>query len=190
MWARERTSQTTSEREMHYTKASDFQRFVLKREAETVAISSSEECRLAALSMARQAARSIDIVSRQLDAQMYDNADFCDAVAKLITGSHRARVRALLRHTDPVVKHGHRLLALAQRLSSYIELRIPSHEFDEYNSAFLIVDQTGVVYRTLSDTFEGTVSFNDPRKAMELGRQFEAMWQTSRSDVNLRRAHL
>ena len=175
---------------MHYSKPSDFARFVLKKDDETVAISTSEECRLAALSLARQAARSIDIVSRQLDAQMYDSEEFCDAVAKLITGSRRARVRALLRYTDPVVKHGHRLLALSHRLSSFIELRIPSNEFDEYNSAFLIVDGAGVVHRTLADTFEGTASFNDPRRARELGRQFEAMWQTSKSDVNLRRAHV
>jgi hypothetical protein len=175
---------------MHYSKPSDFQRFVLKKDSDTVAITTSEECRLAAVSMALQAARSIDIVSRQLDAQMYDNTEFCDAIAKLVTGSRRARVRALLRNADPVVKHGHRLLALAHRLSTFVELRIPSNEFDEYNSAFLIVDGSGVIYRTLSDTFEGIVNFNDPRKARELGRQFDAMWQTSRSDVNLRRAYV
>jgi hypothetical protein len=69
-------------------------------------------------------------------------------------------------------------------------MRIPAREFDEYNSAFLIVDGAGVIYRTLSDTFEGTVSFNDPRKAQELDRQFEAMWQSATPDPNLRRAHL
>lgn len=175
---------------MHYSRPSDFERFVLKQDSQTVAIDSSEACRLAAISMARQSARSIDIVSRQLDPRMYDNADFCEAVSKLLVGSMRARVRVLLRDTDAVVKHGHRLVSLSQRLSSFIEMRIPAREFDEYNSAFLIVDGAGVIYRTLSDTFEGTVSFNDPRKAQELDRQFEAMWQSATPDPNLRRAHL
>lgn len=175
---------------MHYSRPSDFERFVLKKDSQTVAIDTSEACRLAAISMARQSARSIDIVSRQLDPRMYDNADFCEAVSKLLVGSMRARVRVLLRDTDAVVKHGHRLVSLSQRLSSFIEMRIPAREFDEYNSAFLVVDGAGVIYRTLSDTFEGTVSFNDPRKAQELDRQFEAMWQTATPDPNLRRAHL
>lgn len=175
---------------MHYSRPSDFERFVLKQDAQTVAIDTSEACRIAALSMARQAARSIDITSRQLEPRMYDNADFSNAVSKLVVGSRRAKVRVLLRDTEPVIKQGHRLVSLARRLSSYIEFRIPAREFDDYNAAFLIVDAAGVVYRSHSDTFEATVSFNDPRKAQELGRQFEEMWQTAIQDPNLRAAHL
>jgi hypothetical protein len=175
---------------MLYSQPSDFERFVLKKDSQTVAIDTSEACRLAALSMLRQAARGIDIVSRQLDAQMYDNQEFCDAVSQLVVGSRRARLRALLRNTDAVVKHGHRLVTLSQRLSSFIELRVPAREFDDYNAAFLIVDGAGVVYRTFADKFEGTVNFNDPRKAQELTRQFEEMWQTATPDINLRRSHL
>jgi hypothetical protein len=136
---------------VHYTRPSDFERFVLKEDDETVDIDTSEACRLAAVSMACQAARSIDIVSRQLDPLMYDDGDFCSAVTRLVVGSQRARVRALLRHTEPVVKGGHRMVSLAQRL------------------------------------FEASVSFNNPRMAGELGRQFEEMWQTAAPDVNLRR---
>jgi hypothetical protein len=175
---------------MHYSRPSDFEHFVLKEDSESVDIDTSEACRLAAVSMARQAARSIEIVSRQLDPQMYDDAEFCDAVSKLAVGTQRARVRVLLRHTDPVVKGGHRLVTLAQRLTSFIELRVPAKEYQEYNAAFLIVDGAGVIYRRASDRFEASVNFNNPRTAQDLGRQFEEMWQTAVPDVNLRRSHL
>jgi hypothetical protein len=175
---------------MHYSRPSDFERFVLKEDSESVDIDTSEACRLAAVSMARQAARSIDIVSRQLDPQMYDNGDFCDAVRNLVVGSQRARVRALLRHTDSVTKSGHRLVNLAQRLSSFIELRVPAREYNEYNAAFLIVDGTGLIYRRHADRFDASVNFNDPHMAQELARQFNEMWQTAVSDVNLRRTSL
>ncbi len=175
---------------MPYSRPSDFEAFRLKNDGETVAIDTSEECRVAALSMARQAARSIEIVSRSLDPAIYDNAEFADAVSELVTGSRRARVRALLKHTDGAVKGGHRLVAVAQRLSSFVELRVPAREYDDYNAAFLIVDRAGVIYRTLSDRYEATVCFNNPHLAGELGRQFEAMWQTAVQDPNLRRAHL
>lgn len=175
---------------MRYSRPSDFERFLLKEDSESVDIDTSEACRMAAVSMARQAARSVEIVSRNLDPHMYDNADFCDAVTQLVIGSRRARVRALLRDTNRVVKGGHRLVPLAQRLASFIELRVPAQEHDEYNAAFLIVDGTGVIYRRLSDRFEASVNFNDPRFAGELGRQFEEMWQTAVPDINLRRSHL
>ncbi len=175
---------------MHYSRPSDFERFVLKEDSQTVAIDTSEECRLAALSMVRQAARGIDIVSRRLDPQMYDNREFSEAVNMFVVGSQRARVRALLRHTDAVVKRGPRLVTLFQRLSSFIELRVPAREFDEYNAAFLTVDGVGVIHRALSDRFEGTVNFNDPRMARELTRQFEEIWQTALPDAGLRRTHL
>ncbi len=138
---------------MHYTRLSDFEQFVLKEDSKTIDIDTSEACQLAALSMVRQTARSIEIVSRQLDPQMYDNSDFCDAVSQLVVGSRRARVRALLQHIDPVVRHGHRLVTLAQRLSSYIEVRIPAPQFHEHNSAFLIADEAGIIHRRLSDRF-------------------------------------
>ncbi len=175
---------------MHYSDPSDFEHFTLKEDSQAVVVDTSEACRLAALSMVRQASRSIEIVSRQLDPQMYDDRDFCEAVTRLITTSRRARVRALLRYTEPVVKSGHRLVTLSHRLSTFIEMRVPAREFDEYNAAFLIVDGAGVIYRTLSDGFEATVDFNGARMAQELSRQFESMWQSALPDVNLRRSHL
>jgi len=175
---------------VHYSKPSDFEKFALKEDSQAVVVDTGEACRLAALSMVRQATRSIEIVSRQLDPQMYDDRDFCEAVTQLVTTSRRARVRALVRYTEPVVKQGHRLVTLSHRLSTFIEMRVPAREFDEYNAAFLIVDGAGVIYRTLSDGFEATVNFNGARMAQELSRQFESMWQSASPDANLRRSHL
>ena len=175
---------------MHYSDPSDFEHFTLKEDSQAVVTDTSEACRLATLSMVRQATRSIEIVSRQLDPQIYDNRDFCEAVTQLVTTSRRVRVRALLRYTEPVVKHGHRLVTLSHRLSTFIEMRVPAREFDEYNAAFLIVDGAGVIYRTLSDGVEATINFNGARMAQELSRQFESMWQSASPDANLRRSHL
>ncbi|NIM27286.1 MAG: hypothetical protein GTO67_00725 [Gammaproteobacteria bacterium] len=175
---------------MHYSRPSDFERFVLKEDSDSVEVDTSEACRLAAFSMLRQAARSVEIVSRGLDPQIYDNAEFCDAVSQLVVGSRRARVRVLIRDVEPVVKSGHRLVPIAQRLPTFIELRVPAREYDEYNSAFLVVDGAGVIYRRLSDRFEATVNFNNPHMARDLVRQFEEMWQTAVPDINLRRSHL
>lgn len=175
---------------MRYSRPQDFEHLGLKKYDERVEIDTSEACRLAVLSMARQAVRSLEIVSRRLDPAVYDDADFVDAVAQLCLGSPRVRVRVLVREPAPIVKRGHRLLALAQRLSTFIDIRVPSREHADYNSAFFLADGAGVVYRTLADRYEAKVSFNDPRGAQELGKLFEEMWQTASPDPNLRRTYL
>ncbi|MDX1434598.1 MAG: hypothetical protein R3286_19305, partial [Gammaproteobacteria bacterium] len=100
---------------MHYSKPEDFAKLTLKEFAETVEIDTSEECRLASLSMARQARRTIEIVSRELDPPVYDNQELEDALSDLVVGSNRAQVRILVMQPEVVVKHGHRLLQLTQR---------------------------------------------------------------------------
>lgn len=175
---------------MRYTRPEDFEHLVLKEYADAIEVDTSEACRLAAISMARQATRSLEVVSRDLDPAIYDDADFVEAVSRLCVSSPRVRVRMLVRDPASVVKHGHRLLPLAQRLSTFIDIRVPGREHAEYNPAFLLVDGAGVIYRTLADRYEATVSFNDPRTAQELGKLFEEMWQVASPDSNLRRMHL
>ena len=175
---------------MHYSKPEDFAKLTLKEFAETVEIDTSEECRLASLSMARQARRTIEIVSRELDPPVYDNQEFEDALSDLVVGSNRAQVRILVMQPEVVVKHGHRLLQLTQRLTSFMEMRVPAPQYKDYNSAFMIVDDIGAIYRTHADRYEGTVKFNDRVAAMDLKRQFEEMWASAVPDVNLRRTYL
>lgn len=175
---------------MHYSKPEDFADLTLKEFSETVEIDTSDACRLASLSMARQAVRSIDIVSRHLDPLVYDNQEFEDALSDLVVGSNRARVRILVLQPDALVKQGHRLLGLTQRLTSFMEMRVPAREHRDYNAAFLVVDEIGSIYRSHSDRYEGTVKFNDRVAAMELERQFEGMWTSAVVDVNLRRTYL
>jgi len=175
---------------MHYARPEDFEHLVLKQYADPIEVDTSDACRLAAISMARQARRSLEIVSRDLDPAIYDDADFVEAVSQLCLGSPRVRVRILVRDAPVIVKHGHRLLPLAHRLSTFIDIRVPGREHADYNSGFLIADAAGVIYRTLADRYEATVSFNDPRTAQDLGKLFEEMWQAASPDPNLRRMSL
>ena len=175
---------------MRYSKPEDFANLTLKEHSETVEIDTSDECRLASLSMARQAARSIDIVSRHLDPLVYDNREFEEALSDLVVGSNRAKVRILVLQPDALVKQGHRLLTLTQRLSSYMDMRVPAREHKDYNAAFMVVDEIGSIYRSHADRYEGLVRFNDRAAAMELERQFEEMWTGAVADANLRRTYL
>ncbi len=155
--------------------------------SESFVISTSEANRLAATAMVRQATRELSIVSRDLDARVYDNQAFVEAVKALVLGSRRSRVRVLLRDVTPIVKRGHRLLELCRRLPTYMQIRSLAKEHESYNSAFLVADQVGTVFRTYADRYEATVSFNDPPRAGELTNQFNEMWEPAHAPAGLGR---
>ena len=142
------------------------------------------------LSLATQARRALDIVSRHLDPALYDNEAFGAAIRELVVDSRRAQVRILLLDSAPVVARGHRLVELARRLSSFITIRIPAPEYKNLNEAWLVADATGYLSRRFSDRPEATANFADPRQATHLTNRFEEIWQRAQPDANMRRLHL
>ena len=146
--------------------------------------------REACLELIGQAQREILIMSRQLDAVLFDNAEAHEALRTFILQSRRTRLRVLVKDPEPARRHGHRLIELTQRLSSYAEIRVPAPEYHAYNAAFLVADQSGAVHRGLADRYEATVTFADRHLAGECARQFDDMWETSQIDAGLRRLRL
>ncbi|MGD9601305.1 MAG: hypothetical protein AB7O21_08445 [Gammaproteobacteria bacterium] len=157
---------------------------------ETLEIDRREQVGELCLALARQARRSLDIVTRHLDPALYDTDDFGAAVRALVVGSHRVQVRILLLDPAPVIARGHRLVELAQRLSSFVTIRIPSEEYKEFNEAWLVADATGYLHRRFSDRYEATANFDDRRLARALVNRLDEIWQRAQPDGNLRRLHL
>ncbi len=168
----------------------DFSSFELGTAHEPLEIDTSGEVRDACLTLIRQARREVIIMSRNLDAVLFDNVEASTALREFILQSRRSRVRILVKDPDPAIRGGHRLIELTQRLSSFAEVRVPAPEHGNYNAAFLVADGRGVVYRGLADRYEATVCFSHAGLAGECVRQFDDMWDSSRSDPALRRTYL
>ena len=115
------------------------------------------------------------------------HAEFVEAVKQLAIGTSRAQIRIAVQDLSGLVSQGHRLVALAQRLSSFIQIKVPDPvQFKELNEAFLVVDETGLIYRELSERYDAVVSFNSPGRARDLTRLMDKIWETGRLDPNLR----
>jgi hypothetical protein len=168
----------------------DFSRLQLGREHPPLEVEGSARVREACLALISQARREVLIMSRQLDRALFDNTQTSRALRDFILQSRRTHLRVLLKDPEPARRHGHRLIELAQRLSSYAEIRVPAPEHHAFNAAFVVADQQGVVHRSLADRYEATVSFADRHLAGECVRQFEEMWETARGDAGLRRLHV
>lgn len=168
----------------------DFSTCILGETREHLSFDTRDTNRLATLRMAEQARHTIRITSRNLESAIYDNTPFYEAAKALILRSQRAHIYILLNSADYIVKNGHRLLGLSQKMTSFIDIRVQAERFNEYNEALMLIDDCGYIRRPLADRYEAEASFNAPRIAMELLKRFEEMWSESETDSNLGRLYI
>ncbi len=167
----------------------DLNHFVLGETIQPISLNGSEEQRDAVVAMMTQARRSVDIFSRDLDKKIYDSLIFLDTLQNLVV-AHRGKIRILVKDSGKAVKYGHRLISLSQRLTSFIEIRKVAEDFKEYNEAFFVADNTGLVHRRHDDRFEGIARFNAAKAASELLAFFNEVWRNSAPDLDLQRIYL
>jgi hypothetical protein len=154
---------------------------------EPVPFSTAAENREIARQMAAQARRSLHLFTADLDPLVYDEPGFVEAAARMARSHPRARVLVLVHDADLAAKRGHRLVTLAQRLSSRVEIRKTPAEFVGSGDTFLVADTTGYLRRPIASRFEGEACFRDPFGARGLQERFEEAWERAHADPQLRR---
>lgn len=167
-----------------------FDNYELGLTDDNVTIESRDENRFATIKMVQQSRNSIEIISRDLDSQIYDTPEFIDAIRKIILENNHARIRIIVLDPRVIIKQSHRLVNLAMDLSTFIDIRKPGIEHSGFNEAMLLADACGYIHRLKSDRYVGTVNFNDGRTTRYLQNRFNEMWNKSLSDVNLRKLHI
>ena len=169
---------------------SDFSQYQLGEFKQKIQLETFEENRAAALALVSQASRSLHIFSYDLDPMVYDNPEFVEAVKNLAIGHSHSQVQIIIQDSRKIIEHGHRIIELARRISSSIHIRKTPAEMKTYSQAFLIADQTGVLYRTIGDRYEGYVNFDDRFECKNLLDFFSTTWEHSTPDPELRRLHI
>jgi len=140
--------------------------------------------------LAERARLTIDIVSPGLDKPVLDNVEFYESIKTLATGNRKAKIRILITDSEKIIKNGHRLLDLARRLPSFIEIKVQGKSFKDFCEAWLITDAKAWLRRPHADRYEAEVDFSSARKLRDILKDFEAMWNEAIHDPNLRRLSL
>jgi hypothetical protein len=152
----------------------------------------ADEARLAdAVShLLRQARHSLQVYTPDLEPRLYDTADVATALRRMVAASRRAEIRFLARDLNPPIKAGHRLIELARKLSSFIEIRLIPARGEPGGDAFVIADRSAVLYRPHAGRPEGELHLHDPRQARLLAGRFQILWDEATTSPDLRRLHL
>jgi hypothetical protein len=162
----------------------------LGESAELIEVDTRDQLASLSLAMASQCRRSLDIVSRHLDPELYDNEAFSEALKRCALNNHRVQIRIFIIDARPLLSRGHRVLELANRLPSSVVPRAPARQHKNFNEAYLIADKIGYIQRQFSDRFEAQVDFFDRRLATSLAARFELMWQHGVPETRFRRLHI
>lgn len=168
----------------------DWSAYTLGEYSDDVVIGTSEDNHTAALHLVNQGGRSLDIFSRDLEPRIYDNSEFADAVRSLAIKTRELHVRILVIDPDYIIKHGHRLIELARRLTSHMEIRKVHEDYCNIPEAYLVVDRRGLLHRKLASRYEAIVNFNNPMMATELHNQFTEIWDRSKQYMDFKRLYI
>lgn len=168
----------------------NYENYILGETDEELILETSDQNRAIAVQMINNCRRHLDIVSRDLDPCIYDTSEVVDAIKKLALRSRLSQIRIIVLHPGSLHSNNHRLLDLAGRLSSFIEIRKPGREHGSYNKALFLADDSGYIRRPHSDRFEGRANFDDQKTVSEIQREFNQNWEHGQQDPNFRRLSL
>jgi predicted GNAT family N-acyltransferase len=138
----------------------------------------------------RQARRNLCVMSLDLDARVFEQPALLDALKQLALRSRYSRIRILLQDNRRILQQGHRLVDLAQHLTSSFEIRKPAQEHRDLEENFLYVDDCGYLFRPQPGNPLATVSYNDRVRVKRLAEQFTEIWEAATPDRELARLHL
>jgi len=149
-------------------------------ETERRILTTFEEVRDGVVEVASCAQRSITILTPDLEPDIYGNEEFLEALKRLVLAKRYARLRVLITDPSRAVRNGNPLIALGRRLNTYMDFRNLQMDYrGTMNDAFIIADESAVLYRKNGKRFEGIMGSHEPAVARQHLAAFEKPWEDS-----------
>ncbi|HTV86510.1 MAG TPA: hypothetical protein VME63_13995 [Dyella sp.] len=143
------------------------------------AVGNREELADARLQLLAAARYKLSIYLPSLPADAYSSPAEVAQLRRIATSGRGAEIRVLLGDTADLLRDGHRLIDLAQRLPSALQIRTPADDQAEYraSSAWLLNDTYGYLFLPDAGRPEGRAALCDGPGQAPLLLQFEQMWE-------------
>jgi predicted GNAT family N-acyltransferase len=160
--------------------------FILGETKISYLLESSQEFNTALCHLIRQAKLNIRILSNDLDHLLFDNEQFVAGVSSLLCNNTRATFKMLIHNTESLRERAHLLVPLAQRLTTPLEIKKCDPKYASPGAVYVIIDETGLLYRPSFETYNGFANANYPRKCKELIHTFDYLWEHALPETDMR----
>lgn len=143
--------------------------------------------RATAMDLLRSAQHRIGLISQSLDPALFDDEAVAALFKRVAISGRGACIQILVEDIAPAIQGSHRLVELAQRLSSPIAIRRANRRDDpEFGPAILLNDQGGWLRRPDPTRFEGEAALSDRPRNRELWLGFERSWERAEPETAIR----
>lgn len=147
------------------------------RDTSPLPASTRSEGAAARLQLLRDARHRLSIYLPILGNDSYASAEELEELRRIGISGRGAQIRILLHDPAAALRQDHRLISLAQRLSSVFQVRMPVEEADlAYVSAFLLNDVGGYLFLPEADRPQGRAARNDRASQAPLQQHFDEVW--------------
>jgi len=136
--------------------------------------------------MLPQAQRRIWLICEHINSPVLNSEFFNQSVIQLVKHNSQAEIRILLLDGKSGAGYFNPVINLAQRLSSYIEIRVLQGH-GKVNEMVTAVDFTAGIYRKNLTSHTGFATYNNNLIAQRLHDNYEKHWQLSRPSLETRR---
>ncbi|MCP5423453.1 MAG: hypothetical protein H6970_00065 [Gammaproteobacteria bacterium] len=166
----------------------------MNQDNQPLSLAGPEDARQALLALLEGVRRSLHLYTPYVDPRLYDDAQVLDTLRSRIVSQPRLRFCLLLPPAAEWRRECPRLVNLAERLSSSMELRTPApdepRERKEFGQSICLADEAGLLY--LLDPRRLVGSFTPQRVAAsrEMMNFFQGVWEKSQADPELRNLRL
>lgn len=137
--------------------------------------------------MLMQARKRIWILSDTIRNPILDSEDTAQAIYRLIKSNPNAEVKILLGNDKLGAGYHNPCIALAQRLSSYIQIRSLKDTGVRMNEMITLVDFSACIYRKHLSDHNGFGCFHNRLLAERMRSSFDNHWQFGKVSMELRR---
>ena len=168
----------------------DLNNYVIGEQDEVIHLDSMEDNRNAAVALASQCKHSLVLQTYDLDPIIYNEPDFIEAIRQVAVNNSKANIKILIEDPSKVVTSGHRIIELMRRVTSFIQIQKINTDLKTLPDAFLICDETAILYRKQTHRYEGFINFNDRGKCRQILADFRDSWEKSAPESEFRRLHI
>jgi len=153
-------------------------------------INSLVDLKDASIDLFRGAKRNIFIYSNDLDPRILNNRDVESRLIQFIKQSRNSRIKILIKSEQELKGCDHRIVALAQRFTSYVEIKLIPLDYHDNHFGFYLVDSREIIYRSNNERYEAEQIQLPSSLIKEKTKLFDQIWQMASPASFLRALNL
>lgn len=127
--------------------------------------------------------RFVEILSAQLDPQLFADPEVCAELSRLAREHRHAEIRIMVREPAALLGKRHALVALQRRLTSKIKIRHLKAAAEDEARGYVIVDRRQLLLQHRDGDYDGFCNTDAAPKANALLTEFNQLWQQQAEEI-------